>query len=39
VAIKKYEIPKKLHILCISGWKIKVLDRNQWRNIFEAVRA
>jgi hypothetical protein len=37
--VKEFEIPKKLQVLGISGWKIKVLDRNQWMNIFEVVRA
>jgi len=37
--MKEFEFPKKLQILEISGWMIKMPDRNQWRNIFEAVRA
>jgi len=36
--MKEFEFPKKLQILGISGWMIKMQDRNQWRNIFEAVR-
>jgi hypothetical protein len=37
--MQEFEIPKKLQILGISGWKIKALDRNQWRSIVDPVRA
>jgi hypothetical protein len=32
-------IEQDLQVLGTRGWKTKVLDRNQWRNIVEAVKA
>jgi hypothetical protein len=32
-------IEQDLQVLGTRGWKIKALDRNQWRNIVEAVKA